>query len=40
VADRLATLDWRSRNAALAARAPKNFVAEVLAELKVLLPGI
>ncbi len=40
LADQIKALDWRSRNADLAARAPKKVVAEVLAKLKVLLPGI
>ncbi|RPH35117.1 MAG: endoribonuclease MazF [Chloroflexi bacterium] len=40
LADQVKALDWRARNADLAARAPKKVVAEVLAKLKVLLPGI
>lgn len=40
LADQVKALDWRARNADLAAHAPKKVVAEVLAKLKVLLPGI
>jgi mRNA interferase MazF len=40
LADQIKALDWRARNGELAARAPKKVVAEVLARLKVLLPGI
>lgn len=40
LADQIKALDWRARNGELAARAPKRVVAEVLAKLKVLLPGI
>jgi mRNA-degrading endonuclease toxin of MazEF toxin-antitoxin module len=40
LADQIKALDWRVRNGELAARMPKKVVAEVLARLKVLLPGI
>jgi mRNA interferase MazF len=40
LADQLKALDWRAGNGELAARAPRKVVAEVLAKLKVLLPGI
>jgi len=40
LADQVKALDWRARNGELAARAPKRVIAEVLAKLKVLLPGI
>ena len=40
LADQIKALDWRARNGALAARAAKKVVADVLARLKVLLPGI
>jgi mRNA interferase MazF len=38
--DQVKALDWRARNGELAARAPRKVVQEVLAKLKVLLPGI
>ena len=40
LADQIKALDWRARKGELAARASKKVVAEVLARLKVLLPGI
>ena len=40
LADQIKALDWRARNGELAARASKKVVADVLARLKVLLPGI
>lgn len=40
LADQVKALDWRARNADFAASAPKKVVTEVLAKLKVLLPGI
>jgi mRNA interferase MazF len=40
LADQIKALDWRARNGELAARMPRKIVAEVLARLKALLPGI
>ncbi len=40
LADQIKALDWRVCNGQFAARASKKVVAEVLAKLKVLLPGI
>lgn len=40
LSDQIKALDWRARNGELTARAAKKVVAEVLARLKVLLPGI
>ena len=40
LADQIKALDWRARNGELAAPASKKVVADVLARLKVLLPGI
>lgn len=40
LADQVKALDWRARDGELVARVPRKVVAEVLARLKVLLPGI
>ena len=37
LADQIRSLDWRRRNAKLAARAPRAVVAEVLAKVRLLL---
>jgi mRNA interferase MazF len=39
LADRVKSLDWRARDLAFIAKAPRGVVAEVVAKLATLLPG-